>query len=170
MAGAITCPAHEGMHLRENAVIAEIIDDEGKVLPRGAWGELVITTVGMEALPLLRYRTGDVTRLLPGPCPCGSETVRLDLVRRKGDSAIAELDERLFALPELVDYSASYRMGRLELHALVTGTLGAGPIRQAAAALFPVAEIGVTVGPVTDRDRALYAGKRILRQEGPQTP
>lgn len=170
MAGAITCPAHEGMHLRENAVIAEIIDDEGKVLPRGAWGELVITTVGMEALPLLRYRTGDVTRLLPGPCPCGSETVRLDRVRRKGDSAIAELDERLFALPELVDYSASFRMGRLELHALVTGTLGAGPIRQAAAALFPEAEIGVTVRPVTDHDRALYAGKRILRQDEPRTP
>ena len=68
MAGAITCPAHEGMHLRENHVIAEIIGPDGGVLPPGETGELVITTVGMEALPLIRYRTGDFTRILPAPC------------------------------------------------------------------------------------------------------
>ena len=83
MAGAITCPAHDGMHLRENHIIAEIIDGQGNVLPHGEEGELVITTIGMEAMPLIRYRTGDYTRIIPGTCVCGSETIRLDLLRRK---------------------------------------------------------------------------------------
>ena len=78
MAGAISCPAHEGMHLRENHVIAEIVDEKGRPLPKGEYGELVVTTVGMEALPLIRYRTGDFTRILPEAWPpaaascCGS--------------------------------------------------------------------------------------------------
>ena len=62
LGGAITCSALEGMHLRENHVIAEIIDEAGDPLPDGQWGELVITTIDMEAMPLIRYRTGDRAR------------------------------------------------------------------------------------------------------------
>jgi len=104
MAGAICCSAHEGMHLRENCVIAEIVDESGSVLPDGEKGELVITTVGMEALPLIRYKTGDLARILPGICPCGSEVLRLEVLGRIGaDAEMAMLDDELFKDPQLAD-------------------------------------------------------------------
>ncbi len=107
MAGAICCSAHEGMHLRENCVIAEIVGPDGKVLPDGETGELVITTVGMEALPLIRYKTGDLARKLPGVCPCGSEVTRLDVYARLHDvDGMADLDDKMFRDPELVDFRA----------------------------------------------------------------
>ncbi len=106
LGGAICCPAHEGMHLRENHVIPEIIDADGNVLPDGTWGELVITTIGMEAQPLIRYRTGDYTRLLPGVCRCGSEVKRIDTVKRMDQKeGLLDLDEIMFRMPEVVDYA-----------------------------------------------------------------
>ena len=110
LGGAIACSAHKGMHLREGHVIAEIIDDAGNVLPDGEYGELVITTIGMEAQPLIRYRTGDRTRIISGACPCGRETLRLDNVTRlSGD--LSEPDNRMFADPEVIDYKAYYLPG-----------------------------------------------------------
>ena len=152
LGGAICCPAHEGMHLRENHVIAEIIDEAGNPLPPGETGELVITTIGMEAMPLIRYRTGDYTRILPTPCPCGSAVLRLDGVKRKGEAAeIAELDETLFALPWVADYRAMRRAGRLCLELL---TCGEGAL--------PSVSAEWTLRPVTDEDRSLYQGKRRI--------
>ena len=105
LGGAVTCPAFEGMHLRENDLIAEIVDEEGRILPRGEWGELVLTSIEADAMPLIRYRTGDVTRILPDPCPCGSHVLRLDRVRRKGTCLRMEkLDDRIFWYEEVVDY------------------------------------------------------------------
>ena len=121
LGGAICCLAHEGMHLRENHVIAEIIDDAGRPLPPGEVGELVITTIGMEAMPLIRYRTGDYTRILPLPCPCGSEVLRLDTVTRRSNHALAGLDETLFSLPFVADYRAEKRDGQLCLLDLTCG-------------------------------------------------
>ena len=162
MAGAITCPAHEGMHLRENHVIAEIVDDEGRVLPRGEWGELVVTTVGMQALPLIRYRTGDRTRILPGPCPCGSQTLRLDSLRRKENWQLTALDQALFQLPGLVDCAAERQGSRLLLRALALGPLAEDALRSCAAPLFPGAEILIRVTQARPEHRALYPGKRVL--------
>ena len=105
LGGAVCCDAHEGMHLRENHVIAEIIGEKGERVPDGAYGELVITTIGMEAQPLIRYRTGDRTRILPGKCPCGCECIRLDKIKRPGPAGMEELDDLLFAVPEMVDYT-----------------------------------------------------------------
>ena len=152
LGGAICCPAHEGMHLREEQVIAEIVGENGAVLPDGEEGELVITTIGMEAMPLIRYRTGDYTRILPTPCPCGSAVQRLDTVRRRGDrSEIAELDEKLFRLPQVVDYRAWRRDGRLCLSVL---TRGDGPL--------PELDAELRVRPARAEDRALYSGKRKI--------
>ena len=163
MAGAITCPAHAGMHLRENAIIAEIIGPDGTALPPGQTGELVITTIGMEALPLIRYRTGDYTRILPGPCPCGSVTVRLDrLCRKEEDGSIVALDDALFTLDGLIDYRAARRDGVLEIRALTGAAVDSAQIQQLARGVFPQDEIRVTVSPVTDDSHALYAGKRSL--------
>ena len=152
LGGAICCPAHEGMHLRENHVIPEIVDEKGKVLPDGETGELVITTIGMEAMPLIRYRTGDHTRILPGPCPCGSVVKRLDSLLREGDAAeIAALDEKLFSLPFVADYRAERREGRLHLEIL---TCGEGSL--------PALDAEITARPVRPEDRSLYRGKRRI--------
>lgn len=76
--GAVECAAHHGFHVRELDVLIEIVDISGSnVLPHGQAGEVVITTLQREAMPLVRYRTGDVARLLPGPCACGSPLRRL---------------------------------------------------------------------------------------------
>ena len=151
LGGAICCQAHEGMHLRENHVIAEIVDDSGQALPPGEVGELVITTIGMGAMPLIRYRTGDYTRILPGSCRCGSEVLRLDTVTRKGSEALAALDEALFSLPFAADYRAETHGGRLSLTVL---TCGEG--------VLPALNAEVRTRPVTPADRALYSGKRML--------
>ena len=76
--GAVECAAHNGFHVRELDVLIEIVDISGsKVLQHGQAGEVVITTLQREAMPLVRYRTGDVARILPGPCACGSPLRRL---------------------------------------------------------------------------------------------
>ena len=116
LGGAVTCPVFAGMHLRENHIIPEIIDEQGNVLPEGEYGELVITTIGSDAMPLIRYRTGDYTRLLP-QCPCGGVTRRIDTVsRQEGIISIEELDSKLLHIPELVDYRASFD-GKLTIEA-----------------------------------------------------
>ena len=76
--GAVECAAHNGFHVRELDVLIEIVDISGSnVLQHGQAGEVVITTLQREAMPLVRYRTGDVARILPGPCACGSPLRRL---------------------------------------------------------------------------------------------
>ena len=157
LGGAICCPAHEGMHLRENHVIAEIVDSAGRPLPPGEIGELVITTIGMEAMPLIRYRTGDYTRILPLLCPCGSEVLRLDTVTRRGNRALAALDEALFSLPFVADYRADVRNGQLCLTVLKCGEGALPPL-----------DAELRVRPVSPADRALYAGKRTLAASGLQ--
>ena len=151
LGGAICCPAHAGMHLRENHVIAEIIDDTGRPLPPGKTGELVITTIGMEAMPLIRYRTGDYTRILPFPCPCGSEVLRLDTVVRKSGRRLAVLDEMLFSLPFVADYRAEMCGNKLKLTVL---TCGEGKL--------PPLDAELRVRPVSLTDTSLYTGKRTL--------
>ena len=153
LGGAICCSAHEGMHLRENHVIAEIVDEQGCPLPPGETGELVITTIGMEAMPLIRYRTGDYTRVIPGRCPCGSEVLRLDTVRRKETAELAALDEELFSLPFVADYRAERRKGRLHLQVL---TCGEGAL--------PALDAETEIRPARPEDRSLYAGKRKVEE------
>lgn len=154
LGGAICCQAHAGMHLRENHVIAEIVDEAGRPLPEGERGELVITTIGMEAMPLIRYRTGDYTRILPGPCPCGSQVLRLDAVHRRETEEIAALDEALFSLPFVADYRARRSGGRLELEIL---TCGEGEL--------PKLDAILRCRRAGGAGRTLYAGKRKVVTE-----
>ena len=75
---AMECPAKQGMHMAEDHFLPEVIDpDSGTALPDGGTGELVLTCMTKEALPLLRYRTGDLTKLIRGRCDCGRTTVRM---------------------------------------------------------------------------------------------
>ena len=78
----LTETAHQGLHVRELDVLIEIVDISGrKVLASGEEGEVVITTLQRQAMPLVRYLTGDVACLLPAPCACGSPLRRLGPVR-----------------------------------------------------------------------------------------
>ncbi len=159
LGGAVTCEAFQGMHLRENHILAEIVDEAGNVLPEGAWGELVITTIGLEAMPLIRYRTGDYTRFLP-PCPCGGVSRRIDAVfRREGAVSMEALDSALFAIPTLADYRAGYD-GTLTIEALLTEAGDGREIEEAAKALYPSLEVSVATRVFSREDRPLYPGKR----------
>ncbi len=163
MAGAICCPAHEGMHLREHHVIAEIVDEQGRPLPPGQAGELVITTVGMEAMPLIRYRTGDSAVILPGPCPCGSETLRLDRLRRSTRGLGAdELDELLFAEEGLADCRYALQNGKLRVSGLTAGEVREEALLARLRAKLPELPVSLSLRPALPLDRALNPGKRMI--------
>ena len=83
------CLELKGMHINEDHFIAEVIDSAtGEVLPPGEKGELVITCISKEALPLIRYRTRDITRLMYEPCPCGRTTARMENLSGRTDDML----------------------------------------------------------------------------------
>ena len=86
---SMECSCQSGMHVFEDHFIPEIIDPEtGEVLPYGELGELVFTTVTKEALPLIRYRTRDLTRLHAGRCDCGRTLVRMEKCVGRSDDML----------------------------------------------------------------------------------
>ena len=105
------CQELAGMHINEDWFIPEIIDPETEeVLPPGEKGELVITCLGKEALPLVRYRTGDITRLMYEPCRCGRTTVRMENISGRADDMLVirgvnvfptQIEEVLLQIPEI---------------------------------------------------------------------
>ena len=113
--GAVQCEARSGYHMREADLYFEILDPvQGCPVPDGVIGEVVFTTLNRHGMPLIRYRTGDLSRLIPEPCPCGSTLRRLDkiagriacIVRLAGSSLldISTLDEAIFQASEVVNY------------------------------------------------------------------
>lgn len=122
LGGAVDCRAHSGSgHLREADLYVEIIDPaSGAPLPDGEAGEIVITTLTRTGMPLIRYRTGDLSRFIAAPCPCGTVLKRLAWVRGRlaaqvrlshvGLLAMPDLDEALFPLPGLLNFQAELRM------------------------------------------------------------
>ncbi len=80
------CVAQAGLHIFEDHFLVEIVDPEtGQVLPDGEEGELVLTTLSKQAMPILRYRTHDITRILPQPCTCGRTIRRIQRIGRRSD-------------------------------------------------------------------------------------
>jgi phenylacetate-CoA ligase len=106
--------ARDGLHLNEDHFLPEIVDPRtGAPLPDGREGELVLTSLTKEALPMIRYRTGDVTRLDPGPCRCGRTTVRMARIKGRTDDMLiikgvnvypSQLEAALLAVPELAPH------------------------------------------------------------------
>ncbi len=112
---AFECPEQNGLHIWEDYFIAEIIDPVTlQPVPDGEMGELVITTLKREAMPLVRYRTRDLTRFLPGDCPCGRHHRRLARLQGRSDDMIIlkgvnifpiQIEKILLSFPELgTDY------------------------------------------------------------------
>lgn len=86
---AVECPEKNGMHVHEDHFLVEVIDPETLVpVPPGGPGELVFTTLTKEALPLLRYRTRDLSVLLPGGCPCGRTLRRIGRITGRSDDML----------------------------------------------------------------------------------
>jgi len=116
--GAVHCAHRFGQHIRDAELLVEIIDPLSSVtLPPGERGEIVLTTLQNEAMPLIRYRTGDIGSLTDAPCPCGGKMPRLGRVEGRlqnnipldKDSYISihYLDEILFSLPQVRSFSAA---------------------------------------------------------------
>ncbi len=95
------CSEKQGLHIPEDHFLAEIIDpDTGEPVPDGQEGELVLTTLTKEAFPLIRYRTGDLTRMLTGDCPCGRSHLRIDRILRRCDNVFVMGGSRI--IPEQI--------------------------------------------------------------------
>ena len=82
----INCPGETGMHVFDDYLYMEIINPEtGEVLPDGEEGEIVLTTLVKEGAPLIRFRTHDLSRIIPGECHCGRTYPRLDIIKGRSD-------------------------------------------------------------------------------------
>jgi phenylacetate-CoA ligase len=108
---AFECPEQTGMHLWEDAYLAEIVDpDTLEPVPVGEVGELVLTTLCREGMPVIRYRTRDLTRFIPGVCPCGRNHRRIDRITGRSDDMIVlkgvniypmQVEKVLMSIPEV---------------------------------------------------------------------
>lgn len=181
LGGGVECEPASGCHLREADLLFEVVSPEsGAPLPPGEWGEIVFTTLSRRAMPLIRYRTGDYGRLLPGTCGCGSQVRRLDKVRGRINQirrlengqtiTIAELDETLLGVAGLLDY-------RVELHRIqnrdrlaLTMTVMAGRqdsvLQDAASLLKGIARLeDIDVSLAIDPTGTICRGKRIIQDK-----
>lgn len=117
---AIECEEKNGLHIWEDCFVAEIIDPiTGETLPPGEIGELVITTLAKEALPMVRYRTRDLTRINLAPCSCGRTHMRIDKVLARSDDMIIIRGVNVF--PSMVE-SVLLNTAGVEPHYLLVVT------------------------------------------------
>lgn len=127
----IECPDHDCIHYWGDYYLLEIVDPETlQPLPDGEWGEMVVTTLCKEAAPLLRYRTRDITRIIPGPCSCGSLLPRHSRISGRSDDTFkfrgvniypSSIDTLLSAIPGLgseyqIHLTRDEESGRDQMH------------------------------------------------------
>ncbi len=108
---AFECKEQNGMHIWEDAYLVEVIDpDTLEPVPDGEFGELVLTTLKREGMPLIRYRTRDITRILPGECPCKRVHKRIDRIKGRSDDMFIlkgvniypmQVEKVLMSIPEV---------------------------------------------------------------------
>jgi phenylacetate-CoA ligase len=161
---AFECSEQNGLHLWEDHFYPEIIDPaSGAPLPEGQLGELVLTTLRREAMPLIRYRTGDLTRLLPGQCHCGRTHRRIDRITGRSDDMLIingvnlfpiQIEKTLMGIAEvghnyLIEIRKESFMDKLEVKVEITeeafrGTLAELERLKSRVATELRAELGVT--------------------------
>mgnify|MGYP002578694872 CR=1 FL=1 len=111
---AMECEEQDGLHVAEDHFFVEILDPEThEPVPDGEWGELVITTLTKEASPVVRYRTRDITRIMPGKCACGRTHRRIDRLHGRTDDMFkvrgvqvfpSQIENVCAAFPEIADW------------------------------------------------------------------
>jgi phenylacetate-CoA ligase len=183
---AVECAeVRRGLHVNEDHFLPEIVDSRGEPVPSGVEGELVLTTLTKEALPVIRYRTGDVSSLDPGACACGRTTVRMARVKGRTDDMLVVKGVNVYpsqveaALLQLEELAPHYQLvvdrrgafPRLEVHvepaeALVQRWAGFDPAHADVSALrrrvVDRLRAHLTLGP----EVVVVAPKTIPRSEG----
>ena len=186
---AVECAERQGMHIAEDHFLPEVVDPKTlEPVPPGTTGELVLTTLSKEGMPLLRYRTRDLTTLDPAPCRCGRTLVRLGRIMARSDDMLiirgvnvypSQVEHALLQVPELAPH---YLLVVRREHALDTlevqvesqpgavlageaaGALAARVRRRLAEALGVSVEVGI-VAPKTI-ERSVGKAKRVLDLRG----
>ena len=187
---AVECAERQGMHIAEDHFLPEIVDPKTlEPVPPGTTGELVLTTLSKEGMPLLRYRTRDLTTLDPAPCRCGRTLVRLGRIMARSDDMLiirgvnvypSQVEHALLQVPELAPH---YVLVVRREHALDTlevqvesqpgavpageaagGALAARVRRRLAETLGVSVEVGI-VAPKTI-ERSVGKAKRVLDLRG----
>ena len=121
----VECPAYLGYHIRYNDLLFEIIDpDTEEILPYGQYGEVVFSTLNREAMPLIRYRMGDIACIYNEPCECGAILPRISRITGRLCNSIKykdtylsinQLDEIIYGIPEVLDYQPELHKDVLKL-------------------------------------------------------
>ena len=187
---AVECAERQGMHIAEDHFLPEIVDPKTlEPLPPGTTGELVLTTLSKEGMPLLRYRTRDLTTLDPAPCRCGRTLVRLGRIMARSDDMLiirgvnvypSQVEHALLQVPELAPHYVlvvrrEHALDTLEVQvesqpgAVPAGEAAAGALaarvrRRLAEALGVSVEVGI-VAPKTI-ERSVGKAKRVLDLRG----
>lgn len=163
---SVDCTAHSGMHIRNDEFYVEITDPvSGAVLPPGREGIITFTTLRREAMPLLRYRTGDIGMISPKECPCGLLQPRLEYVRGRAEVLsrypnIYELDEAVFSIDSVLDYEASFYNGTLTVSPVIVSGHDAGPATEAIRRKYP--DIDVIIKPCSNLSAVRGAKRAII--------
>ena len=187
---AVECAERQGMHIAEDHFLPEIVDPKTlDPVPPGTTGELVLTTLSKEGMPLLRYRTRDLTTLDPAPCRCGRRLVRLGRIMARSDDMLiirgvnvypSQVEHALLQVPELAPHYVlvvrrEHALDTLEVQvesqpgAVPAGEAAAGALaarvrRRLAEALGVSVEVGI-VAPKTI-ERSVGKAKRVLDLRG----
>ncbi|MBN2036237.1 MAG: AMP-binding protein [Chitinispirillaceae bacterium] len=149
------CSQQSGTHSHPELIYLEIVDEAGRTVPEGTPGELVVTSLGIEAMPLVRYRTGDITFTVKGTCPCERHSVRIgpilgrstEIIRLKSRTVYPlVLTNALDELDEIKDYviileSDDPRIDRVSIHAATQPSAVekiAAHVRAAVQVTFPI--------------------------------
>jgi phenylacetate-CoA ligase len=140
--------ARTGLHVHEDHFLVEVIDEHGREVESGAEGELVFTTLTKEALPLIRYRTGDLGRLIEEPCVCGRSTVRIAGLRGRLDEMLIVRGVNLY--PSEVEEAVLSVEGLAPHYQLVLERLG------------PLDELRLECEPAGELDRGALATRLEL--------
>ena len=173
LGGGVECQARRGYHLREADLYLEVIDPiNGRAVSEGEYGEVVFTTLTRRGMPLIRYRTGDISRFIPGDCPCGTVLRTLEKVRGRISNrmdlgnghclTVAALDEALFPIDGVWNFTASLsREGKMDhLHVEVWGT-GETKVQVVQKAVEAIPEIRVA------RESGRLEVVSMMQKEGP---
>jgi phenylacetate-CoA ligase len=150
------CAERKGSHTHPELIYTEIVDENGNPVPDGTAGELVVTSLGVEAMPLVRYRTGDITFRVPGVCPCGRNSVRIgpilgrtnEIIKTKSGALVYPLTitNALDEMDEINDYvvileNDDAQSDRLSIHVATKPSAIekiANHVRTAAQVSFPI--------------------------------
>jgi phenylacetate-CoA ligase len=150
------CIHQVGLHIFEDHFYPEIIDPvSGEVLPEGAEGELVLTTLSKQAMPMIRYRTRDVTTLVTAPCPCGRTLRRIRRIERRSDDMFIIRGVNVF--PSQIETALLRLKGTLpHYHIVLTREKGLDNLE---------VQVEVTPEVFSDKIRALESLHRELEHE-----